>query len=1432
MKIDEKTKHELIAELESSRRKLRKLETLLKERKPTEQNITEHKREAEEARRMVTVVRDSNDAITIQDFDGKITAWNRGAELMFGYSEQEALQMKIWQLAPNDKTAEQKDFNQRLFAGEKISSFETQRLTKDGRLLDVWLTATKLVDDAGKVIGIAATERDITERKKAEEKLLESERLLQKSQSIANLGSFVFDISKGFWSSSKILDDIFGIDENYIRSLEGWAALPHPDWSAIMTKYVAEEVIGKRQKFNKEYKITRKADGKERWVHGLGVLEFDKNNQPIKLIGTISDITERKLAEEALRKSEEKYRSIFENVQDVYYETLFDGTILEVSPSIEIISKGQYKRTDLIGKSMYEFYVDIKDRDTLIKAIQKTGSVSDFEVPLKNRDGSYIPCSISAKMSFDVKGQPDKIVGSMHDIAERKRAEVMLRESEDRYRTFFNTSRDCVFITSIDGNWIDMNDAAFELFGYSSREELMQVKISNLYSNAEDRAKHIRIIAERGYTKDYPVDLCKKNGVVIHTLITSAVRYDADGHVIGFMGTIRDITAPKRAEEELKKSEGKFRAIFDNASDGMFLVDLNARKFFICNAMCVKMLGYTQEEFLTLDIAGIHPPEDMPFINEQIGKYSRGEEGIRSDIRFKRKEGSIFAADLSPALLTINEKKYLLINFVDITERKRAEEALRVSVERYRMLFEGAAEGILVADIESKQFRYSNPAICKMLGYTAEEMSQLGIADIHPEEALEYVVAEFDAQARGQKILSPEIPCLRKDGNVIYASIATSPVIIDGRKCNVGFFTDITERKQAEEKLRETRDYLENLLSFANAPIMVWDNNYRITKFNIAFERLTGYTMYDVIGKHPEMLFFADSRETVLSLLTRTSDGEHLVSVEVPIRCKSGDVRVVLWNTANIYAADEKTIIATIAHGQDITKRKRAEEALQESELRFRSLYENATIGIYRTTPDGNILLANPALVKMLGYTSFHKLAERNLEKDGFESSSQRKEFLEKIEKDGEVHGYDSKWIRQDGTAIFVLESARAIRDSQGKTLYYDGTVEDITEHRQMEEGLRQMQKLEGLGTLAGGIAHDFNNILGIILAYITSAKRFKDDAKKLDLAVDTIVKAVERGKTLVQQILTFARKSETEFGAVDVNDVVMEIMTMLMETFPKILTYAQNFDKTIPYINADRSQLHQVLLNLCVNARDAMPTGGVLTINTRMVSGLSLRNQHPDAAASGYVCIEVSDTGEGMTPETRKRIFEPFFTTKGIGKGTGLGLAVVFGVVQTHKGFIDVESELGKGTTFRLYLPASQVAAPISVKDEEMLEEIPGGTETLLVVEDEEMLMMSLQLVLVEKGYKVISAGDGLAAVNIYKERKKEIALVLTDLGLPKMNGKEVCAQVKKLNPSARMIVATGYLDPEMKSEFLKAGVQHFLYKPYDLKKVLKEVREVLDGK
>jgi two-component system, cell cycle sensor histidine kinase and response regulator CckA len=909
--------------------------------------------------------------------------------------------------------------------------------------------------------------------------------------------------------------------------------------------------------------------------------------------------------------------------------------------------------------------------------------------------------------------------------------------------------------------------------------------------------------------------------------------------------TDQNITERKQAEEVLQESEMRYRSVLQSATDAIVTVD-GSGIIIGWNSGAERIFGYSYTEAVGLSLTSIislyHHVENTNGMKEF--QSEGGQNVIGKTVEFKgiRKDKSVFPIELSLSTWETKSKQFFTGIIRDITKRKQAEETILKERTLLRTLIDNLPVGVFVKDKKGRKTIVNPIHIKEIIGHLKylgmnSEIDILGKTDfeVFPEElAQKFFVEDQKIIRDGSLVLNDEGLGFSEEGNQLCLLVSKIPLRDNNGEIigMVGVANDITEQKRVEEELRETRDYLENLLSFANAPIMVWDNNNKITRFNLAFERLTGYSMYDVIGKHPEMLFPVEMREDLSALISRTSDGENLISAEMPVRCKDGSTRIVLWNTANIYTVDAKTITATIAHGQDITKRKQAEESLQESELRFRSLYENATIGIYRTIPNGNILLANPALVKILGYTSFQKLAERNLEKDGFESPSQRKEFLEKIERDGEVIGYDSKWIRQDGTVIFVLESARAIRDSLGKTLYYDGTVEDITERRQMEEGLRQMQKLEGLGTLAGGIAHDFNNILGIILAYITSTKRFKDDAKKLDLAVNTIVKAVERGKTLVQQILTFARKTETEFGAVDVNDVVMEIMTMIMETFPKLLTYAQNFDKAIPYINADRSQLHQVLLNLCVNARDAMPKGGVLSINTRMVSVVSLRHQHPDAAASSYVCIEVSDTGEGMTEEIRNRIFEPFFTTKELGKGTGLGLAVVFGVVQTHKGFIDVESELGKGTTFSIYLPVSQVAEPISVKDGETLEEIPGGTETLLVVEDEEMLIMSLQMVLVEKGYKVIPAGDGLAAVNIYKERKKEIALVLTDLGLPKMSGKEECAEIKKLNPSARMIVATGYLDPGMKSEFLKAGIQHFLFKPYDLKQVLKVIREVLDEK
>jgi PAS domain S-box-containing protein len=798
--------------------------------------------------------------------------------------------------------------------------------------------------------------------------------------------------------------------------------------------------------------------------------------------------------------------------------------------------------------------------------------------------------------------------------------------------------------------------------------------------------------------------------------------------------------------------------------------------------------------------------------------------------RFDREELKLLEElkdDVSYAVVSIKTEK----------KRKRAEEKLIESENKYRSLFENSLMAISTATPDGSLIQV-NSAYALKYGYDNPDEMIANVANVgqlyaNPEDRKEVL----RILAENGSMEPREIEVVRRDGTRFFVLVSAQEIKDDRGNVlySLANHIDITERKQAQEALRESEEKFEAIYQNSNDAIMLLNKNGFIDC------NLQTLKMFKIKEKEEFIKFRPD--EVSPNVQPDGKNSFEAVQENISIAYRDGYNHFdwihrrfdgedfyteVLLTSFNI--GGEQVLQATV---RDVTERKQAEQELFDSERRFRATFEQAPIGIAHVSPSGQWLRVNQRLCDILGYTQ-KELFEKNF--GDITHPDDRDQDIEnsRLMVEDQIQSYirEKRYIRKDGLIIHINLSVSLVHKPSGEPDYFISVIEDVTKRKQLEAGLRQMQKLEGLGTLAGGIAHDFNNILGIILAYITSTTRFKNDSKKLDLAVDTIVNAVERGKTLVQQILTFARKTETSFGAVKINDVAMEIVTMIYEMFPKMITCSQNFDKSVPYINADRSQLHQVLMNLCVNARDAMPKGGILTITTHLVSNAILRNQHPEASASSYVCIEVNDTGEGMSEETRNKIFEPFFTTKEKGKGTGLGLAVVYGIVQSHKGFIDVESKLGKGTTFLLYFPVSKIQEVIKVKDEKTLEDIPGGTETLLVVEDEEMLMMSLQMMLAEKGYKVIPAKDGLEAVNIYKKRKNEISLVMTDLGLPKLSGMEECAQIKKYNPNARMILATGFLDPEMKSEFLKAGIQHFLYKPYDLKKVLKEIREVLDEK
>jgi PAS domain S-box-containing protein len=641
---------------------------------------------------------------------------------------------------------------------------------------------------------------------------------------------------------------------------------------------------------------------------------------------------------------------------------------------------------------------------------------------------------------------------------------------------------------------------------------------------------------------------------------------------------------------------------------------------------------------------------------------------------------------------------------------------------------------------------------------------------------------------------------------------------------------EVVERKRTEETLRETSDYLENLFSFTNALIMVWDNSHKITRFNLTFERLSGYTLYNVIGKHPEILFSPDVRNDFSALLSRTSDGENLLPVELPVLCKDGSTRMVLWNTANIYTEDNKTITATIAHGQDITERKRAETHLQQSEERYRRLVEFSPNAIL-VHSSGKLVYVNPAAVKLLGAHDASDLLGKPVidfvHPDNKES--ERLRIAPGIIHDAPSPLIEEKFLRLDGEVVDVEVSALSI--------LYDGqpaiqdVVRDITEQKKTQEELLQSLKMQSIGTIAGGVAHDFNNILAIILGYSSLIEKNNLNAGKQAEAITAINQAVQRGAALVRQILTFARKTDVTFEPLSLADLFRELFSMLEQTFPKIIVFKKNIPKDTPYILADRTQIYQALLNLCVNARDAMPAGGSITINVEKEAGEKLKEQFSTADQKAYICISVTDTGEGMNEATRCRIFDPFFTTKPLGKGTGLGLSVVYGVVKAHHGFVNVESELGHGTTFRLYFPCPDIIKK-AVDTSQVESYNIGGTEGILLVEDEKLLLEMTRFLLESKGYKVFNARDGAEAIEVYKAHREEIALVLTDMGLPVMVGPEVFKKLKEINPDVRIIMASGYFEPDMKTELLKAGAMDFLQKPYKSDNILMTIRKSLDKK
>jgi two-component system, cell cycle sensor histidine kinase and response regulator CckA len=601
--------------------------------------------------------------------------------------------------------------------------------------------------------------------------------------------------------------------------------------------------------------------------------------------------------------------------------------------------------------------------------------------------------------------------------------------------------------------------------------------------------------------------------------------------------------------------------------------------------------------------------------------------------------------------------------------------------------------------------------------------------------------------------------------------------------------------------------------------------NGRVKAVNQAFARKFGVPARAWPGHDPASLIHSEDVTDWREALARLAHPPYRAAHENRWLTAQG-WRWLAWEE-NAVRDEGGELIGFRAIGRDVTKRRLAEEHFHK----LANAVEQSPLAVVITMPDGRVQYVNPRFTQVTGYT-LEDIFEKEVEvlRSGFETDADYGRFFETVSAGKEWRG-ELRTPCKGGKEVWEFVQVSPIRNQMDEITHLLCLREDITERKKLEDQLRQAQKMESLGTLAGGIAHDFNNMLAIISGFTEIAIARTKEGDDFVRFLREIHNASQRAVGLVRQILTFSRKAEVSYRPVSVNRLIKELGNLFSETFPRTIGFEFQLEPALPMIAADQNQLQQVIMNLCVNARDAMPEGGKLMVSTARVGGRALTRLGADVTLD-YLVVRVRDTGGGIPENVRSRIFEPFFTTKQDSGGTGLGLAVVYGVVSNHRGFIEVESTVGVGSCFYVYLPIEKADALATVEDGGSATEIPPGTENVLVVEDESSLRTLLRVVLEMRGYKVRTVADGGEALELLLGDPGEIDAVLLDLNLPRISGAEVYTTIRRIRPKAKVIIVSGNISPEIRTQLESKGQKLFVAKPYRLAELGRLLRRALDEK
>jgi PAS domain S-box-containing protein len=899
-----------------------------------------------------------------------------------------------------------------------------------------------------------------------------------------------------------------------------------------------------------------------------------------------------------------------------------------------------------------------------------------------------------------------------------------------------------------------------------------------------------------------------------------------------------ELTRRQQAEETLRLLNSAVLQASESIVITDAQLDLPGPKIIFVNPAFTQMTGYTAEEAIGKTPRILQGPRTNKAVLRRLRQSLERGEAFEGEAIQYRKDGTEYFQEWQIAPLQDASGK--ITNFVaiqrDITERKRTESSLSESEKKFSKIFQSSPMAMALSTVNEGRYLDANNEFLKMVQRTRDEVvgqtaAELGIW-INPEQRAA-IIARLKKEGTLRNV---ELEIHGRSGQITHILWSAEEVLIGGKTCLLGSSLDITERKQAERALIESNEKFNQLAANITDAFWIRSPDMRTVHYvSPAFERIWGRPVESVYA-NPEQwpdFILPEDRGRVLAAFASLTDDAPVLDIEYRIVRPDGEHR---WVRVRGFQARDAAgkLSRHIGIVSDITESKKADEELRWKTAFLEAQVDSALDGILVVDSQGKKILQNQRMNELWKIPPQIAGQEDDAAQVQF-VTNQAKNSQEFAAKVAYLYSHPDEVSRdeielKDGTILDRYSSP--VRDKAGQYYGRIWAFRDITEHRKLEAQFRQSQKMEAFGQLAGGVAHDFNNILAVIQLQAGMLKMQKNlSLQQIEFASE-IEKAAERAANLTRQLLLFSRQQTMQSQDLNLEDIIANIAKMLQRTLGEHIQLRFKFAVSPIFIHADPGMLDQILLNLIVNARDAMPQGGAILIETSAVEFDEVTaTRTPHAQPGSFACLSVSDTGQGIPPEILPRIFEPFFTTKEVGKGTGLGLATVFGIVQQHKGWISVESEVSRGSTFRVYLPRL-TKAPDEASKWSSLASLRVGHETILLVEDDDAVRLSVKGALSSLGYRVLEATSGIEALKVWKLNRDEIRLLMTDLMMPGgMTGKELAKLLLHHDPKLKTIYTSGYSKEIAGKEFpLEEGI-NFLTKPFEASKLAQAVRKCLDA-